>query len=633
MKLKESVAAKIAAIILSFVMVITLALSVSFTAVMGYYKFYFSNAETVKSEILTDMADREARYVGQLLDKGTDLDKYYKDKNVFYKITYTEDKGVITNHKDEEYLVKGTSEYYRYDDFYYTDENGNQYGDFKEVFLANIEVFIAKDMTKNDIFSVTAKIIDIGYYLRFAMVFIALAALVLLIVLLSFLYCAAGHRQGGVIKCNYLDMLPFDIYTAVVGAIAFFSILAVDGWSYDMTSAIFWIAVVGSIDYFVALGYTMSFATRVKTQTLLKNTVIYRVLRFLGKYLSRFFDWIRYIFSNLNLVYKTVIILSVLIIIEFIALIIAFNTYWYYGPSSVIGWVIVFNIIFIAIVLYLAIILQKIKIGGEKIAKGDLAHKIDTKYMFGDFKDFCGSLNNINEGLQTAVNERMKSEHFKTELITNVSHDIKTPLTSIINYVDLIKKEEVKNENVSQYIEVLDRQSARLKKLVEDLVEASKASSGALAVSLTPCDVGVLLAQTVGEFEDRLRKNSIISVLKLPENPVKIMADARHLWRVFENLMSNVCKYALGGTRVYLDVSQKGDRVYITFRNISKFELNVSADELMERFVRGDTSRNTEGSGLGLSIARSLVELQNGDFDLCVDGDLFKVTVKFDAIN
>ena len=291
------------------------------------------------------------------------------------------------------------------------------------------------------------------------------------------------------------------------------------------------------------------------------------------------------------------------------------------------------NIGFILISLYLAAVMQKIKQGGEKIAGGQLEHKIDTKYMIGDFKSFSESLNNINDGLQSAVNERMRSEHFKTELITNVSHDIKTPLTSIVNYVDLIKKEDCDNETVNSYIEVLDRQSSRLKKLVEDLVEASKASTGNLPVNLMPCDVGVLLTQTVGEFEDRLEKSGVTPIVNIPESPIRIMADGRHLWRVFDNLMNNVCKYAMAGTRVYLDVKAVGDKAVITFRNISKYELNVSPDELMERFVRGDSSRNTEGSGLGLSIAKSLVELQNGNMALDVYGDLFKVTLEFPIIS
>ena len=632
MKLRESVAAKITAVILSYVMAVVLVISAIFTVVMGYYKFYFSGVDAVKEEILTEMARNEAMYIDRLLDKGTNLENYYKDKNVFYKVTYVNTDKILTNYNNQPYIVSASGTYFDYKEYEYVDEDGNYRWDTEEIYTADIEILIAKDMTKNDMFSVMAKIIDIGYSMRFAMVFIALVSLVLLIVLLSFLYCSAGHVRGGAIKRNYIDLLPFDIYTAAVGFIGFFSVVAVLEWTYSLASAILLVGVFATFDYFIALSYTMSFATRIKTRTLIKNTLIYWFLSFIGKHLSKFFNWIKYIISNISLIKKTIILLCGVLLLEFIALVVIFNTYWYYSPSRIFWFVIICNILFVSAVMYLAITLQKIKDGGEKIAKGDLHHKIDTQYMFGDFKEFCGSLNNINEGLQVAVNERMKSEHFKTELITNVSHDIKTPLTSIINYVDLIKKEECENETVKQYIEVLDRQSSRLKKLVEDLVEASKASSGTLNVNLAVCDAGVLLNQALAEFEDKLEKANITPVVKLPENPIKIMADGRHLWRVFDNLLSNVCKYALAGTRVYIDIMKENGKVFITFRNISKFQLNVSADELMERFVRGDTSRNTAGSGLGLSIARSLVELQNGKLSLNIDGDLFKVTVEFEEM-
>lgn len=632
MKLKESLSAKIAAIIFSYVMIIVLAFSLTATVVMGYYKFYFSSEDTVKKEILTDMAKSEAYYIHSLLGKETDLDNYYKDKNVFYRITYLDSGNVVTNYNNEPYIATESSEYYKYEENYYEDDNGIKRWTQTEINIGTIEVFVAENMDKNDIFSVTGKIIEIGYSLRYAMVFIVLISLALEVFLLCYLFCAAGHNQGGVIRRNYLDMIPFDIITATVIIIAYVSLLALDGLVYDLTTAIIYITLIGSIDYFVALGYTMSFATRVKTRMLLKNTVIYYVLSFISKKLKKVLNWFKYIFSNISLIYKTLIIIAGAVIVEIIALIFIINTVYYIRSEILFFAIIWVNFVLILGALYLAVIMQKIKTGGERISQGDLQYKISTEYMVGDFKSFANSLNNINDGLQTAVNERMKSERFKTELITNVSHDIKTPLTSIINYVDLIKKQQPENENVRQYIEVLDRQSARLKKLVEDLVEASKASSGTLPVNLSPCDVGVLLTQTLGEFEDKLNKRQLSTVINIPKEPVKILADGRHLWRIFDNLMSNVCKYALKGTRVYIDVKRKSNKAVITFRNISEFELNVTADELMERFVRGDESRNTEGSGLGISIAKSLAELQGGCLELCVDGDLFKATVVFDIV-
>ena len=223
----------------------------------------------------------------------------------------------------------------------------------------------------------------------------------------------------------------------------------------------------------------------------------------------------------------------------------------------------------------------------------------------------------------------MKSEHFKTELITNVSHDIKTPLTSIINYVDLLTKEDVENPKVQEYLEVLTRQSARLKKLIEDLIEASKASSGVLKVNWAKCVPEVLLTQAAGEYEERLEQKNLELVIHHPQEELVVLADGRHLWRVFDNLLSNIYKYAQPGTRVYLDLEQDEKNVSIIFRNVSKNPLHMSGEELQERFVRGDSSRNTEGSGLGLSIARSLTELMNGTFGLLIDGDFFKVTLTF----
>ena len=223
----------------------------------------------------------------------------------------------------------------------------------------------------------------------------------------------------------------------------------------------------------------------------------------------------------------------------------------------------------------------------------------------------------------------MKSEHLKTELITNVSHDLKTPLTSIINYADLLGTQNADPEQVAEYAEVLLRQSKRLKKLLDDLLEASKATTGNLEVNLEPCEISVLLSQAVGEYEQRFEEKQLALIVRQPEESVVITADGRHLWRVFDNLLNNICKYAQENTRVYLTVEKDEREVRIIFRNMSKYPLELSAEELEERFVRGDKSRHMEGNGLGLSIAGSLTELQGGHMDITTDGDLFKVILKF----
>jgi signal transduction histidine kinase len=254
---------------------------------------------------------------------------------------------------------------------------------------------------------------------------------------------------------------------------------------------------------------------------------------------------------------------------------------------------------------------------------------VDTSRLPADFKRHAEDLNSIREGISRAVEERMKSEHFRTELITNVSHDIKTPLTTIISYVNLLAGEPYTGEAAKKYLATLERQSTRLKKLMEDLLEVSKATTGNLTVHPAPCELEVMLSQALGEYEERMQAAQLIPVLHIASPSPIIMADGRLLWRVFDNLLSNAVKYAMPGTRVYLDLKVENSLASLMVRNISKTELNVPAEELLERFVRGDRSRHTEGSGLGLSIARSLTELMGGELSLEIDGDLFKVMVKF----
>ena len=272
----------------------------------------------------------------------------------------------------------------------------------------------------------------------------------------------------------------------------------------------------------------------------------------------------------------------------------------------------------------------------ENIKNGNVKAKVDVTELHADNINLAEAVNSIGEGIDRAVNTSMKDEKLKADLITNVSHDIKTPLTSIINYVDLIKREHIDNERVIEYVDILDKKSQKLKQLTEDLVEASKISSGNISIQLSKINFVELVNQTIGEFYEKFEKNNLQLIFKPQMQNMQIYADARHLWRVIENLLNNVCKYALTGTRVYLDMhleEQDGKNEYVVFsvKNISATELNIDADELSERFIRGDESRTTEGSGLGLSIAKNLTVAQNGTFDIRLDGDLFKVIIRFKA--
>ena len=263
------------------------------------------------------------------------------------------------------------------------------------------------------------------------------------------------------------------------------------------------------------------------------------------------------------------------------------------------------------------------------ISNGNTTYKIDTKLFYGKERELAENINHISTGLETALQEKVRSERLKADLITNVSHDIKTPLTSIINYVDLIKREKIQDPRIQGYLEVLEQKSQRLKTLTEDLVEASKASSGNLKLDMTSIDFVELIYQTNGEFEEKFALRHLELVSTLPDDTMLIEADGRYLWRVLENLYNNAFKYAMEHSRVYVDIAKEEENILFTIKNISENPLNIRADELTERFVRGDVARTTEGSGLGISIAKSLTELQGGQFQLYIDGDLFKATVAF----
>ena len=280
------------------------------------------------------------------------------------------------------------------------------------------------------------------------------------------------------------------------------------------------------------------------------------------------------------------------------------------------------------IILYATHCFGLLSESAKRMGKGNLDTKVEDKLMVGCFRDFANDLNDLADVAVVAAQKQLKSERMKTELITNVSHDIKTPLTSIINYVDLLRQAQTEEE-YEQYLEVLDRQSQRLKKLVEDLMDMSKASTGNMAVEITRLDAVEAVNQALGEFSDKLERAQLYPVFRHTEVSVPVMADGRLIWRVLSNLLGNAVKYAMPGTRIYIDLSHVGGKVILSLKNISREELNINAEELMERFVRGDVSRNTEGSGLGLNIAKSLMELQKGQLQLLVDGDLFKVTLIF----
>lgn len=445
---------------------------------------------------------------------------------------------------------------------------------------------------------------------------IFLTALFALLALFCFCFsmASAGHWAGHEgIHLTWLDKIPADVWLIVLLCTFFI------GWEafyYGWGRVFFCAALVPLVLLFLC-----AFAAQCKAGTVLRSALIARIARFLWRIVRSLFLGLWRIARNLPLLWKTALVMAGVFFLEMLFVLA--------GYGSVDGIFVIMKTVELLAALYIALNLRTLQKGGEKLARGDFSSPIDTKYLIGDFKRYGQELNDVQSGLEQAVQEQMKAEHLKTELITNVSHDIKTPLTSIVNYVDLLKKEDIPSPEAREYIAVLDRQSHRLKKLTEDLVEASKASSGVLNVDLQPTDVNVLFSQIEGEYQERLAACQLTLVTQPPAPGTVIRADSRLLSRVMDNLVSNICKYALPSTRVYVVSTLSREAVTISFKNVSRDELNISPDELMERFVRGDASRHTEGSGLGLSIARSLVQLQGGRFDLAIDADLFRADITF----
>lgn len=450
---------------------------------------------------------------------------------------------------------------------------------------------------------------------------VLIISLLVLLTCLIYLLCAAGHKAGAEgIHLNWQDRIPLDLYLFADGcAVLFLMQLALNNCFYNFdlyTNILGCLFILAS--GLLALAALMSVATRLKAGKWWKNSVIFRLLI----WLRRALHWFWHTAHLLPMFWRTAVGTCVFLLAELVLGVFSYES----GFALLLLFLL--DAALLAAVCWGALQMRALQSAGEELAGGNLNFKADTAKMYWDFKRHGENLNAIANGMNAAVDQRMKSERLKTELITNVSHDIKTPLTSIVNYVDLLQKENTDDER-RQYLDVLTRQSARLKKLIEDLVEASKASTGNLAAALSPTDLTELLNQALGEYETHLKDQDLELIPDLSSEEIAVFADGKLLWRVLDNLLNNVCKYALPGTRVYVSARREDSRTaLVTVKNISRQRLNISAEELMERFVRGDASRASEGSGLGLNIAQSLAELQHGGLRIIIDGDLFRAELR-----
>ena len=497
-----------------------------------------------------------------------------------------------------------------------------------EEFTYLLEAAVDPAFPLRDEYYWTGRGLDLLWALRYAVYVFAGVFLLLGILCFIFLLCAAGRRAGKEeLTPGYLTCIPFDLLTGVTALLC----AGIIRCGKEATGTMnVWLAVpLACAGVLILLllftGWCASLALRLKLGRWWENTVIFRLLRLLGRCLRALFRALAALIRGLPLVWRTALLILAVSFLELLA---------YFGlrlgrntELLLLLWALE-KLLLGGGALWLALGLRRLQKGGEALAAGDLRYQTDTRGLPGDLRRHGEDLNAVAAGMEAAVERQMKSERMKTELITNVSHDIKTPLTSIVSYVDLLKGTDDPTRR-EEYLEVLDRQARQLKKLTEDLIEVSKATTGNVEVDLSRHSVSELLRQAAGEYAERLEAAGLETVLSLPEKELFAGMDGKLMWRVLDNLLNNVCKYAQSGTRFYMDAAERDSSVILRFRNVSRDSLNVTAEELLERFVRGDRSRSGEGSGLGLSIARSLTELQQGTFALTVDGDLFKAELAF----
>ena len=541
-------------------------------------------------------------------------------------------------------------------DSYYDPETGT-YVEFEYEYVAlppyTVELYLLPGATPENTAWTALEMI---WNCRSILFYILAVALLIFAAATVYLCCTAGRRPGTNEVCaGGLNRLPLDLYALVSGAVmvctAFAAIEGLDVFHFDVATMLNLAFFALFFCCLTFVGFCFGCVAQFKTPEGFwwRNTLIGRGVHLLVlgwkatpdalKWLSRA---AKRILKALWWPFGSLVRLIIRQFVRFYGLLPRIWQFLAAGAVLLVLALLVFAVdhdfwrficlgLFGAIVLYGAWAFGVLCDGAKRMRRGDLDSKIRIQPLVGSFREFAGELNGLADVVMEAAQDKLKSERMKTELITNVSHDIKTPLTSIINYVDLMEKPHTPEEQ-DAYLEVLSRQSQRLKKLIDDLMEMSKASTGNLSVEITDIDAAEAIHQALGEFGDKLDRAKLTPVVRTPDKQVMMKADGKLLWRVLSNLLSNAVKYAQSGTRLYIDLLEIDGKAVISLKNISRDELNVSAEELMERFVRGDASRNTEGSGLGLNIAQSLMELQKGQLQLLVDGDLFKVTLTFPTV-
>lgn len=543
-----------------------------------------------------EKVSKETSYLQVVNDLMSDEYVNYK-----YKMYYN-DKIIISNVNDDDIVKISTTTL--------------TVGDRKYI---TIENYLNKNLEKGDVIYKKYQVFDIITKNYNVIKYATIISGILAVILCMYIMVVAGYNGQGELELNWIDTIPLEIIIFIAFLVQYMTAFIIsESGTYElgrMMDGIFFIAI-GSVWYIFTINIFISILSRLKNKVLFKNSITSKIIKFIIK-------CVKNVVVNLDKKWKAIITIGGCFFWECVLFIINISA------QSMIIWFIwfIFKIVEFFLLMYAFSLLLELRDRIKSVHDGNTENSALNKPMPGLFGESNEYITDISAGLEKAVAEKVKSEQLKAELITNVSHDIKTPLTSIINYIDLMNKEDIQNEKVREYIGVAYKQSLRLKKLTEDIVEASKASTGNIEVKSDKINICEIISQSVGEYTDKFEQLNITVVFDESDKGYEAMADGRLLWRVIENLFTNICKYALEGTRLYIDVSQEEKYVKIYIKNISKYKLNIPGDELMERFVRGDLSRSTSGNGLGLSIAKSLVELQKGYFDIDINGDLFTAII------
>ncbi|MCR4615320.1 MAG: HAMP domain-containing histidine kinase [Clostridiales bacterium] len=563
--------------------------------------------------------------------------KYSKDEsNISFLVSDTDGSTVIKNYSDKDFSFNSDEDYqFKYEKNYSIGENNG-----------TITCYLRNELTARDSYRATNRFIDLGNsFLKYIIIFVLVISIVILLVMMSLIAFGAGDVQSdGQISMSFIDKLPFDVCTVgLLGTliVAWLSIRLTE--IADSNIVLFNVVVffVVVIMVLVLLLYLSTFSVRLKMGNLLRNTLLYRFYSWIAKNTKRIKRLKKFKKAkkektrkdNSSLYFRNLIITVALLTVAELGVLLYFVhqetadqlefmhyvTYW--AISRVIS---------IPIIVVAAMNFAYVYNTSKRLAEGNLDEPENTYFMFKGFRMYNKNLEQIRKEISKSIESEMKNERLKNEMITNLSHDIKTPLTAIIGYASLLKDSNKSPDEEKSYIEGIDRQSEKLRKLLENLIESSKLSNGDIVVQKEKMNVGLILSQIVGEFQYMLDEYELKLVCDEPETPACISADGDLLWRIIDNLMSNICKYAQKGTDVYLDAEITHDKVRIILQNTSATTIETDGDELLERFVRDDSSRHTEGDGLGLSIAKRLAELQGGKMELSVDGNIFKASLLFD---